>query len=139
MTWKTSEEQGKARFRARVDTFIESESDRIPEGYQLAPIVAEVLRLLYERCKERGLDSYYGPAAAALCAAEANCAMLEAEKMVRAKRKGHTGDEMMESVVEIAEACTAGLKEMVKHQYAGSREQMVEKILEGKEGEARDV
>ena len=134
MTWKTSKEQAKARTEAILDIFTEAESARLPNNLQLAPIVGEALRLIVERCKERGLDPSYGPASVALCASEASIAVLEAEMMLRAKRKGHTD---MDEVVEIAEACSTALRRIAKDTYSGAREEMAETPLEkGKEGGA---
>lgn len=134
MSWKTSEEQAKARHAVLVDMFADAHSKRLPDAQMIEPMVTEGLVMLRARCKGLGLDPYYGNAAAALCMAEATCAMLEASVIAQAVLAGAADvspeDEL---AVEIAEALGKALRTTVRQQYAGAREKMCLALIAAEE------
>lgn len=132
MTWKTNEEQAEARKQAVLSSFVEKEAKKLPSVTKFAPVVQEAMRLVDTRTKELGLHPYYGPACVALCAAEAACAMLEAEVLAKARLNGLSGTSL-DGAVQVAESLTGAIRQMVKDTYSGAREDMVEAFLEANE------
>lgn len=129
MSFKKTEEQGKALDDAILENFIDQEGRKLPSLVKLAPIVHEVQTLIHQRCRELKLDHNYGPVSVALCVWTAICAMMEADVLARI-RLGQNKDEDSKAAIHIAESLTGGLKQMVADTYETARQDMTQAFVD---------
>ena len=93
MTWKTTDEQLRARQDAQIKQTMEAFQSTVPEPYEIASILLEANTLIAKRCKEQRLHNAVAPAVVAMALEEALVASMQAWLATTMRKAARPGSE----------------------------------------------